>query len=199
MGHGLMQPEMSHIDIAAMLPRPVTNTPEVRALCERLVPGGVPAIVLLGEEPPPYAAESDCFNIVQRITSDHGGEAVYGWQLWETLPGLMIEAEAHAVWRSSSDVLYDYTPKLFPYDHIVFLEDPALVYEGRQIDNMRVPLTDDPRVKELIAAAKAYYEATNRGDLADKHGLIVATPEIKAADARRKRAEMAVAEKHFRL
>lgn len=184
-----------------MLPKLPTDTPEVRALCERLVPGAIP--VILEVERPPWANVRDCTANVERALDHHGGSIRYGWQLWETIPDVMLEAEFHAVWVDPSGALRDITPKDLPFEQSVFLPDPELVYEGRQIDNVRVPLRDDQLVRDFIAAAEAYYEATNRGELADKHGDITPylTPaqkqEIAEIMRRRMQLQLQIAAKYL--
>ena len=92
----------------------------------------------------------------------------------------MIEAEFHAVWVDPDGNYRDVTPKEMPgIKQILFLPDPALVYGGRQIDNVRVPLRDDALIKDFIKAAEQYYEATNRGELADYHGPMALSPEMR--------------------
>lgn len=160
------------------IPRPAIDRPEVRSLCERLVPGVIPRHIQV-VEPPPGAVPDDCVGNVEIAMSIHGGIPVYGWQLWETLPDLLIEAEFHVVWEDNDGDVLDVSPKPFPgLSQIVFLPDENLTHEGRQIDNLRVALTDDPLVEELIKVAEAYFEATNRGELANYHGYLPAGSSI---------------------
>ena len=179
------------------IPRPVIDGPEVRNLCERLVPGVIPRRIQV-VEPPPGAVPDDCVGNVEIAMSIHDGRPVYGWQLWETLPDLLIEAEFHAVWEDDDGDLLDVSPKqIGNLTHIVFLPDEDLAYEGQQIDNVRVALTSDSLVEELIEAAEAYFEATNRGDLANYHGYLPATPELKSLQKRRQEIELRILQKHF--
>lgn len=154
---------------AGVFPRLPSDSPHLRALCERLVPGEIP--VLLNIDTPPWAKPNDCMPNVERAVAEHGGSVQYGWQFWE-MSGVMLEAEFHAVWADPWGGRRDVTPKDLPFEQIVFLHDPNLHYEGRQIDNVRVPLQDDQLIRHFIAAAEAYYEATNRRELADLHGDI---------------------------
>lgn len=180
------------------IPKPVTDRPEVRALCERLVPGVIP--VLLKVDAPPWAQPNDCIANVESVIEIHGGTVEYGWQLWETWPGLLIEAEFHAVWADDEGRQHDVTPKAVPGIHqIVFLPDPQLAYEGRQIDNVRVPLKDDALIREFIEAAGAFYEVTNRGELADYHGGLTMTAEMQAILKRRTCLELAILQKFYAL
>ena len=163
------------------LPQPANaGMPEVRDLCARLVPGG--ALGPVRVEPPEWALLDDCMINVERYRELHGGSIHYGWQLWETLPGVMIEAEFHAVWFGGPGLLLDVTPKPIPLDEIQFLHDPDLIYAGRQINNVRVALQDDPAIRRFIAANEQLFEAMNRGHLAHYHGPVVRTPEIQKVE-----------------
>jgi hypothetical protein len=189
-------PLLGHVSMPP-IPRPVADAPEVRALCERLVPGTAPFLIEVDDPPPPGAEPNDCTANIERVIEAHGGGIEYGWQLWETLPGVMIEAEFHAVWIDAAGTRRDVTPKAFGITRIVFLPDPNLVYEGRQIDNVRVALRDDPLIHQLIEAAEQYYEATNRGELADFHGDLVLTPEMRGLLLRRLELERQIVQKYF--
>lgn len=156
------------------------------------MPGEIP--VILEVEYPPWAKHRDCTTNVDRAIADHGGSVEYGWQLWE-MPGLMLEAEFHAVWVDPQSSRRDITPKDLPFEQSVFLPDPKLVYEGRQIDNVRVALRDDPLIHEFIAAAEAYFEATNRGRLAEVHGddispLLAPAEKKEIADLMQRRMQL---------
>lgn len=122
---------------------------------------------------------------MDRLIAEHGGGVEYGWQLWETLPTVLLEAEFHAIWVDANGNRRDVTPKTTPgIDESVFLHDPALVYEGRQINNVRVPLRDEPMITAFINVADKLFEATNRGLLADYHGPLRMTPELQKLTAR---------------
>jgi hypothetical protein len=154
-----------------MVPRtPRAITEAVRSFCRRVVAGSQP--VYLDTRPVPGAALDDCFAVVKRRVALGGGERVLGWQIWEH-PGLMIEAEFHAVWRDPSGRLRDITPKPNGISSILFLPDPSRGYEERQVNNIREPLWDTPEVRELIAAADARFEFMDRDERAYQHGKIV--------------------------
>lgn len=161
--------------------------PLIAALCNDVAPGQVP--VQIPSRPPVGAIENDCFLNVQAHVEQHGGELVIGWALWE-YPGVFAEAEFHAVWRDpSAGSLVDLNPRPFPFSVINFLPDPARRYEGRQVDNVRMPLKNDPLVKQFIYQAQRYFQLTNAGDLADQHGA-VAVPAHLFKDIERTRREM---------
>jgi len=170
--------------------------PEVRELCQRLVPGEIPDV--LSVEAPSWAKLNDCIGNTKRMVTRRGGGVDYGWQLWETFRGVMIEAEFHAVWVDERGRRHDVTPKPLPsIRETVFLADPNLVYNGRQIDNIRVALIDDQIVHDFIAASEAFFETTNRGELADFHGELTLTPEMQAIRMRCRKLEVAINAKYF--
>ena len=131
--------------------------PLIAALCNDVAPGQVP--VQIPSRPPVGAIENDCFLNVQAHVEQHGGELVIGWALWE-YPGVFAEAEFHAVWRDpSAGSLVDLNPRPFPFSVINFLPDPARRYEGRQVDNIRRPLNNNPLVKQFIFQAQRFTKA----------------------------------------
>jgi len=165
-----------------LLPRQARDIPEIRALCERLVPGEIPDIVPM--EAAPWAEPDECLANVAGMVERFGGETVVGWRLLESLPDLMIETEFHAVWRKPDGSLLDVSIPVPGFKETVFLPDPKLEYEGRQIPNQRVPLKEDTLIEELIEAFDAHFEVMNRGELADYHGLVNLTPEMQAVEGR---------------
>lgn len=172
----------------------------VKDFCERVSPGQTP--VYLPVTPTPGAKVVDCFPTVQRQIKAAGGDMVIGWQVW-LQPGILIEAEFHAVWRAADGELHDITPKPSGIRQILFLPDPRKVYDERQVENIREPLSDAPEVVELIAAFKADFEFKNRGRLATFHGDLrdVLTPgelkELAVVDQRKLKAQVAFAYRFF--
>lgn len=153
------------------------NNIAVKNLCNKLVPNGQP--VELQVEATAHSIELDCMENVSKQIKKQGGSIQYGWQIWETLPGVMIEAEFHAVWVDEKNELHDITPKQIPgINRILFLPDESLKYEGKQIDNIRIPLKDDQLIRDFIGAAEKYIEIINKGELADYHGPLNPTREM---------------------
>jgi len=72
----------------------------------------------------------------------------------------------------------DLTPA--PANRSLFVPDPVRRYEGRQVNNARRPITEQPAIYDFIAAADAEFEIMNRGDRALQHGL----GELTADEAR---------------
>ena len=148
-------------------PRAVTGA--IRELAERLVPGAEPAYVEI--KPRSDGTVNECFAAVDQQVSDYGGKIHYGWSMWEW-PGVMIEAEFHAVWKRPDGSLQCVTPRADEERRILFLSDPERVWAGRYIDNVRVPLNEDPKVKEFVRLAEKKCEVLNRGQRASVFGPI---------------------------
>jgi hypothetical protein len=87
----------------------------------------------------PDAEINECFPNLERKIKCYGGRIQYGWAIWY-LPGILMEAEFHAVWVSPKGELIDISPRQIQFKEILFLPDSATVYLGRQIDNIRIPL-----------------------------------------------------------
>jgi hypothetical protein len=117
------------------------------------------------------AAPDDCFRVVGDHVRNAGGEMVLGWAIWEW-PRVFIEAEFHAVWKRADGALLDVTPKRQPIRRILFLLDMRRKYEGRQVDNVRHPLSQDASVRRFCELGTKYHRALNQGDLANLHGTI---------------------------
>ena len=135
-------------------------------LCERILPGSKPVFVPV--ETHPHCKLSECFLNVRAAVDMAGGRIVYGWTIW-MWPGVLIEAEHHAVWELPDGALFDITPKDRGQQLILFLRDEsaAFDYEGfRRRDNVRLALSSSPAVREFVdasAAVVAFFEAHSVG------------------------------------
>ncbi len=155
---------------------PTTVNADVENLCARLDKKSKP--VFLDVEKKQHSVELDCYGNVAKQIEKEGGRVQYGWQLWEW-PGVMIQAEFHAVWVDTDGKLHDLTPKQVERIHtILFLPDTSRIYEGRQVDNVRLALQDDPLIDEFIDNEQKAFQAMNRGDLASSSYFIL-TPELR--------------------
>lgn len=128
-------------------------------------------------------SDSDCFPWIEEHAKTNGGMPVLGWAIWE-YPKAFIEAEFHSVWQSPDGMLHDLVPRHQPPIRILFVRDPRRRYSGRQVDNIRKPLTNDKDVKELLLLHSRMFKLQNEGDLADYHGSMEGkiTPEMIAVD-----------------
>jgi hypothetical protein len=143
------------------------------------------------------AIEQDCYNNVEKAIQIAGGAVQYGWQIWETLPGLMIEAEFHAIWVDQEGKFHDVTPKPYGINRILFLPDDTKKYEGRQINNIRMSLSDDPLVTEFIEISNDYFAQTNKGLFASFHGYFLPGKELKRIISRKKELEREIMAKYY--
>lgn len=139
--------------------------------------------ILLANETADDAVINDCFENVRRVINRNSGTQILGWKIWETIPNVMIEAEFHAVWLDEAEQMHEVSPNVSPlsrktYKKILFLPDPNAIYDGKQIDNLRIALVKDPTVKKFIKSAKRLYQLKNTGALADYYGEILMTPEM---------------------
>jgi len=160
--------------------RPVTPaefSPSIRSLCLELVSRVNPLYVDV--QPIPDSASDECFVLVPEQIRRNGGQAAIGWAIWEW-PSLFVEAEFHCVWRAPDGSLLDVSPKKSPTQRILFLTDHTRRYEGRQVNNVRKPLSKHPAVLTFLTASDAEYEFMNRGERAGQHGHIKVTgPEAE--------------------
>jgi hypothetical protein len=179
------------------LPRPVTDPERLQELIDKVVPGGAATTVAVAA--PTWAAPTECVVNVARAVEEGGGEAVNGWNLIETLPGVLMEAEFHSLWRAPDGSLHDVTPKELPMldQHTVFLADPSLKYEGRQIDNVRVPLVDDQLIRSHISIQKKKFAALNEGQLAGYHGTVAIDAKLKKILEREERFVTKIFQRYY--
>lgn len=122
-------------------------TPEIQELCQSISeyePVFVPVIA------DPKSLINECFYNVDAYIAKHGGQRVLGRSIWQRA-NVMIEAEAHAVWKSPDGELVDVTSHDNGVSSILFLATPKMTYEGNVIPNIRKALTASPLVAEFIA------------------------------------------------
>ena len=156
----------------AAIENPVTPAEvgsSLRALIEELVPRGQPVYVDVA--PLKNASANDCFIHVPDRVQAEGGSQVLGWSLWE-LPGVFVEAEAHSVWLRPGGQYLDIAPKNSESARVFFLPDPALRYEGRQINNVRRAVAQDPLVQAYLDTFTDEFELLNLGDRVGQFGEI---------------------------
>lgn len=128
-----------------------------------------PEIMYIAVIPEKHSLENECFPNVQEKIKKDGGETVYGWQMWER--GHFIEAEFHGVWKSPEREIIDITPK--QEDRILFVTDPLKVYEGFQVNNIRLNLSGNPLVDDFLLIFDALYNLKNHGDKKYNNGKII--------------------------
>jgi hypothetical protein len=127
---------------------PAAISTAITDLCHRLVLGGVPQFVSV--RPTERATKGECIDNVAQFIAHHAGQRVLGWCIWER-PGICLNAEFHAVWQSPEGTMRDITPKPDGEDRILFLPDPRIVWQGKRIASVIIPLSYKRDVQELVA------------------------------------------------
>ena len=145
-----------------------TNNPKIIALCKSISKDSDP--LYLDVEMIDGTIPNECYENVEKMISNNGGEIQYGWQIWETLPGVMAEAEFHAVWKNPDGQLKDISFKKNKVSKILFVEDLALVYTGNQVNNVRLNLFPDMVVDHFIETCDILFKLSNKGDRARLYG-----------------------------
>jgi hypothetical protein len=158
---------------------PFIYSNHIKAFCRNVVPDSKPIYVVV--QPLPDKPINECFNIVPEHILAHGGEQQFGWSIWHW-PKVFVEAEFHSVWKCPDGTMVDITPKRISVDRILFLPDPHRHYEGRQVDNIRKPISNDPLIKQFLALAEERYRETNKGDLANQHGRVIVSARVGEID-----------------
>jgi len=123
----------------------------------------------LDVEPELGAQPNDCFPVVQSKVKLAGGKMILGWQIWKTK--YLVEAECHAVWEDENEELHDITPKKNGSTKILFVEDENLKYEGKQVRNIRLNISNNRLVDDWISVLDAIHEFNNRGERAYLYNL----------------------------
>lgn len=146
--------------LSKTVPAPDPNSPATQRLIQRLSPAAQPFSVAI--DPPAWAQELDCIEIVRRLTTEHGGESVLGWALWEW-PRVIVEGEFHAIWKTPAGTYVDATPRSDGDKSVLFLPDPTAVVDTWQKDNVRVPVAHRREILDFIEIKERIHRARNRG------------------------------------
>lgn len=120
---------------------------------------------------------NECFPNVSNKIQKEGGSQVIGWQIWKTKN--LIEAELHAVWKSQNDELIDITPKPVYFSQILFIQDSMRSYDGSQVDNIRINISGNALVDDLILVCKSIFKIENKGSRAFEYELRLGGDELK--------------------
>lgn len=170
---------------------------ELKKLCRELVPEASTPVTV-GVKPAKGAAHKDCFPNVDGVVARDGGHRELGWKLVENLPGVLLEAEFHAIWVDDAGRRRDVTPSELPgVSRILFLPAPGAMYEGRQVDNRRVALVDDELVREHIRLQTRLFRFLNHGRRSEEHGEIRLEGYQATVAAEAFRVERQVIEKYL--
>lgn len=144
------------------------------------------------------AVPLECFANANEVAKMRGGDVVYGWRIIETLPGVLMEAEFHAVWRDTNGVLHEVSPPILQgVNRTLFLADTNRIYTGKQVDNLRIALRKDRLIEKFIKCSKRWFKALNEGELAARYGDIILTSELRKIQAERELLEKEIKQKYF--
>lgn len=138
---------------------------------------------------------NECFGVVEEHVSVNGGRGVIGWGIWEW-PGVFIEAEFHMVWEAPDNTMIDLAPKPKAFEFVTFLPDPKKQYRGRQVDNIRKPLVQSLTVRRFLDTTKRFHAEMNKGELANYHGEVEATPKMIKLQQEMARLQMKIIAKY---
>lgn len=171
---------------------PNSITRDIARLCREASRSESPVYVPL--VPDDNAIPNMCFPNVSRVVAEMGGSVLHGWRIWEWT-SVLVEAEFHAVWRRPDESLVDITPEENGERRILFLPDASKRFEGVQVDSIRMPLSNDPNVLELIRVSEQIYRVLNTGDRAGKIGL-VSVPAREIESLLRRKTELVSLVRH---
>jgi hypothetical protein len=124
----------------------------------------------------PYAISRECFASVEEKIRRSQGSLQLGWQIWE-MPGVFIEAEFHAVWRSPDGILIDIKPKTEKVKKILFIPDTKAKYDGACVNNVRINISNSRLVDDFIRTCVAIDNIKNGGNRAYQRELVLSGDE----------------------
>lgn len=138
----------------------MTTTPQsinrhVLALCARL--GATEPPIYVDVQPRSDSGFADCFNDVVRHVEESGGTRLHGWQIWEW-PGVLVEAEFHAVWQKPDGSLADVQSKPDGETRILFVPQANLEFNGVRRDNVRHAIGKDPLIQMFIQTQNRFFK-----------------------------------------
>lgn len=158
------EPEFSFL--ATPLP-PSPDDPDLKRLLAKMNAKAEPVVVDV--ETHPDAEVNECIGIVDKMVRDFGGSRVLGWQVWKGT--YLIEAEFHAVWKTKDGALKDVSKKGNKVTKILFVEDPDLVYDGTQFNNIRLNRFGERVVQDLIDTCDTLFKLYNKDGRSAFYGL----------------------------
>ena len=131
--------------------------------------------IILRVNPSVDSQPNECFENVRKKIDLCGGKMILGYQIWKSQ--YLMEAEVHAVWEDRKENLHDITPKRKGINSIMFVEDTRVKYEGKQINNVRVNITDNELGDYVIDLYDIFFFITNKDERAHQHNLILFSSE----------------------
>ena len=170
-----LKPENSYCEVfhyMQIVPEKIDH--RVNSLVEQI--GASEEPLYIDVTPEPYAKIKECFSAVNNKVNKDGGSRQLGWQIWQ-IPGVIIEAEFHAVWKSPKGRLVDITPKSKPINKILFIPDCNSKYDGAQRNNIRLNVSGNRLVDDFIRTSDAMHRLLNRGQRAYRREIDLSVDE----------------------
>ena len=155
---------------------PTETTEDIKSLLEKIGTKGKPQYVKC--VPIPEAPANHCFPLVDEKIKSDGGKCILGWQIWQTFN--LLEAEFHCVWQGTKGKLLDIAPKTFPVEKILFVQDRNAIYEGKQVNNIRINISNNTLCDDFIEICDAIFRIENRGRRAFQYELQLPLREREA-------------------
>ncbi len=118
----------------------------------------------------------ECYKNVAEKVRNEGGFQVIGWQIWKTKN--LIEAEFHSIWKSSDGEFIDITPKQALFHEILFIEDKKRFYDGCQVDNIRINISGNLLVDDLISVCEILFKIENKGSRVNEYQISLVGEEL---------------------
>lgn len=126
-----------------------------------------------------YSKPDNCFfNVMEKVSKDNG-EIIYGWKIH--LSPILLVAERHAVWMSTKGELIDISPDPHNQQNIRFIqEDKGWIYDGEYTDNVRVNITENPIVDDLILMSEIITKLYQTGTRKSNAELLLLEPILQS-------------------
>lgn len=157
-------------NVATNVRTPRAISREVLAFCAEIETQEQPEFVNV--DATPRSEVNQCFVNVADAAARGGGEVQHGWMVLEW-PGVLLEAQFHAIWRRPDGSLVDVTPN--DERRILFLPDRTRVYRGRRTPSVQRPLSGAPQVLRFIQACKELHEYEADRWVEDEGGIVLDT------------------------
>ncbi|NOJ86972.1 SEC-C domain-containing protein [Myxococcus xanthus] len=97
----------------------------------------------------------DCYMNAREYAAATGGEVLYGWQIWEW-PGVLLEAQFHAIVKLPDGGLVDVTPPEDGGARVLFVHTPGHAYGGKMVPSRQRAIAASEVVDRYIFAFGQY-------------------------------------------
>uniref|UniRef100_UPI004049E18C SEC-C metal-binding domain-containing protein n=1 Tax=Fulvivirga sp. TaxID=1931237 RepID=UPI004049E18C len=133
------------------------NHTSIELIASKINSGYKPSLIPVKTEE--YSIDKFCFPNVEQKIKLHGGSSILGWRIW--IHSFMVEAELHCIWGSPDGELIDISPS--ESKEIIFIQDQNIVYNGTQVDNIRINTSNNKLVDLYIDLFSSRYKLLNKG------------------------------------